>query len=234
MFLHIKNKLYHNNLKNNTMKKILPILLMSLLIFSCSNSETSKNSATNQEAKVPSESCLYSINTEEAVFQWTAFKTTAKVGVNGSFDAIEINNSNNAPNLTALIIETEFTINLGSVNSGNPERDEKLKEFFFGSLANTDIFTGIVEECEGNNDEGMLMVNLKMNEVAKQVKMDYKVEDNFLKISGTLDLLDWEAGQAVESINNACLDLHKGEDGVSKTWSDMEISVEVPLTTDCK
>ena len=64
--------------------------------------------------------------------------------------------------------------------------------------------------------------------------MSYTVEENILKLSGSLDLIDWEAMEAVESINNACLDLHKGEDGVSKTWSEMEISILVPLIKDCK
>lgn len=213
------------------MKNLIPIFLICFLITSCNNSENTKDDKLVAEAPYD---CMYSLNTEETKFQWTAFKTTAKIGVNGSFDKIQIKNSQTSNNIANVIIETKFSINLNTVNSGNPERDEKLKTYFFGSLENTDIFSGMVEECEGDNKSGNLLVKLNINNIDKQVQMKYSVSDETLKLNGTLDLLDWNANTAVESINNACLDLHKGADGISKTWSDMEISIEVPITKDCK
>jgi hypothetical protein len=43
-------------------------------------------------------------------------------------------------------------------------------------------------------------------------------------VEGVINLEDFGAQAAVESINKACFDLHKGADGVSKTWSEVAIS----------
>ena len=40
-----------------------------------------------------------------------------------------------------------------------------------------------------------------------------------------MNLDDWSAQKAVASINLACKELHKGKDGVSKTWSEVGIDI---------
>lgn len=198
-------------------------------MFSCNNENTEANS-TEPTAEV----CEYSINNEGIKFIWTAFKTTAKIGVNGSFDKLKVSNNGSSTEIPALILNTKIKIALASINSDNPERDAKLVESFFGKLANTESFTGIVQECNGDNNSGNLVVLLNINKIDHAVAMTYTFADDLLEIAGTLDLLDWKAEDALESLNQACLDLHKGDDGVSKTWSDMEIKVLVPLKKVCE
>lgn len=222
---------YKNNSK---MKNLISIFLISFLMMSCNDSAETTETVEELATETLAESCLYSVNTNDINFKWTAFKTTAKVGVNGSFDAIQVENETIAEDIKTLISNTKFKIELASVNSGNEERDGKLKEFFFGKLKNSDAFTGSVVSTEGDNTGGSIVVSLKMNEIEKDVKMKYAVVEDTLKLKTVLDLFDWEANDAVASINDACLDLHKGADGVSKTWSDMEISIHVPIMKDCK
>lgn len=220
------------------MKKILPILMLSFLIFSCNQENSSKNNEPQTEKAVV-ENCTYAVDAEKLNFEWVAFKTTEKIAVKGTFDTIKAKNENIASSIPVVLTSTSFEIDLNSLNSKNVERDEKLKEFVFGNMANSELFTGSIEECDGDNNEGVLIVNLKMNDISKQVKMKYAVAQNeggkeVINIKGALDLMDWEASKALDAINVACLDLHKGADGVSKTWSDMEINVSVPLLKDCK
>jgi hypothetical protein len=50
------------------------------------------------------------------------------------------------------------------------------------------------------------------------------------KIIETIDILnDFKAQTALESISKACFELHKGPDGVSKTWSEVAIGAAVYL-----
>ena len=44
-----------------------------------------------------------------------------------------------------------------------------------------------------------------------------------------MQLKDWNALGALESLNKVCFDLHKGADGVSKTWEDVAIEVSTFL-----
>ncbi len=211
------------------MKNTITLFLLSFLIFSCGN-----ESKPVVEEVSTVENCEYSVDAQNIKFTWTAFKTTAKVGVNGSFDQIKISNDSKSSEIPSLVLNTTFEIMLGSINSGNPERDSKLVDKFFAKLANIETFTGTIQECTGDNSEGKAIILLNANNVEHSVLMNYSVKEDTLALSGTLDLLDWKAEDALTSINQACLDLHKGEDGVSKTWSDMEIKVLVPLKKVCQ
>ena len=50
-----------------------------------------------------------------------------------------------------------------------------------------------------------------------------------VELEGTLNLEDFKAESALASISEACFDLHKGADGISKTWSEVGISAVVYL-----
>ena len=44
-----------------------------------------------------------------------------------------------------------------------------------------------------------------------------------------MDLKNWNAIDALNALNKVCFDLHKGADGVSKTWEDVAIEIETYL-----
>jgi hypothetical protein len=45
-----------------------------------------------------------------------------------------------------------------------------------------------------------------------------------------MDLKNWNALEALASLNKACEALHTGPDGVSKTWEDVAINASVFLS----
>ena len=46
-------------------------------------------------------------------------------------------------------------------------------------------------------------------------------------INASMDLNNWQAQVALESLNQACLELHRGADGVSKTWDEVIINAKI-------
>ena len=45
-------------------------------------------------------------------------------------------------------------------------------------------------------------------------------------MKATMDITKWNAVEALNSLNIACKDLHKGADGVSKTWSEVALNIK--------
>lgn len=64
----------------------------------------------------------------------------------------------------------------------------------------------------------------------RQYSLDHEMSgDNGHSFSGVMNLENWDALNAVASINKACEVLHTGKDGVSKTWSEVAVHADVLL-----
>jgi hypothetical protein len=55
------------------------------------------------------------------------------------------------------------------------------------------------------------------------------VNGNEIQLDATLQLADWKAEPSVASLNEVCSDLHKGEDGESILWPDVDIHITSQL-----
>ena len=78
--------------------------------------------------------------------------------------------------------------------------------------------------------DGKTYLNLTLNKSSKEYEVKSTFENNVFTINGTIDLLDFNASKALEALNQACLELHKGADGVSKTWSEVHIKGQVEFS----
>lgn len=218
------------------MKKIM--LSMSaaaaLLLSSCGGGEeTATTDGETIEGNKTQETCFYSYAKGSASVNWTAFKTTEKMAVGGQFNTVNAKSEEKSTKIPEVLMGTVFNIPTASTFTENPDRDAKLKEFFFGAMEATDIILGQVKSVEGDNEKGTCTFFLTMNNIEKEVTLEYTVNDTELKMTGEIDVMDWNAGGAIESINKACEDLHKGSDGVSKTWSTVELTIGAALNKDC-
>ncbi|MDH5414723.1 MAG: YceI family protein, partial [Flavobacteriaceae bacterium] len=118
-----------------------------------------------------------------------------------------------------------FTIPISSLFTDEPERDSKLKTLFFGVMDNTISLTGTLYlEKTGTGN-----IELLMNGVNNKIPITYIVSGQLVELDGVLNLDDWNGQDALASINKACFDLHKGPDGISKTWSEVAISASIYL-----
>jgi hypothetical protein len=78
-----------------------------------------------------------------------------------------------------------------------------------------------------STDDGTM--ELIMNNLTQEVDYTYNLEGDTLHLTALVDLLKWDADEALDKLNEVCYDLHKGADGISKLWADLTIEVNLPL-----
>jgi len=203
------------------MKKIfLSLIIASAFLVSCG--DTKKESHNNDTAEAG-----YSIKENTVVLKWTAYKTTEKLPVGGEFTKVNVSEIPTASSPEKSIEGLNFSIPVSSLFTDNESRDGKLKKLFFGVMDNTELISGSFTTIEGNDKEGKGVINLKMNNVNSDLPFNYTITDNVIDIESSLNINSWNAQTALDSLNKACYELHKGADGVSKTWEDVSINASV-------
>jgi len=205
------------------MKNTLLILAASsLLAVSCKN-ETKKTETTPNVVETSQET--YQVSAKGSEVSWTGYKFTEKKGVKGKFKTINVTKAPKAKTQIEAFNGVEFSIPVSSVFSNNAIRDGKLKELFFGMMDDTEFLSG---SFTTSGEE--IILNLKMNGTTKEIPLTYKISDRHIKLNGKLNMLDFGAVKAYESIHKACELLHTGADGVSKTWEEVGIEAIVFLS----
>jgi len=197
------------------MKKIYvlsSILLIMVFISSCKKNEKKE---VNQIVK------SYSVVADSTTINWTAYKTTAKVPVKGQFSEVLVENAKKDTTVLGALNGLKFKIPISSLITKDTVRDAKLKKYFFGSMENSSIITGTVHI----NKENSSTVDISMNGITRELPIAYIITDNKVTIVGNMELDNWQAKAALEALNIVCKDLHTGDDGISKTWSDVKIEV---------
>ena len=63
----------------------------------------------------------------------------------------------------------------------------------------------------------------------KDIEMALRQEGDVVSITGSINLNDFKAQKALASLNTTCKDLHKGSDGKSVTWPEVNIYVSTTL-----
>lgn len=218
------------------MKKIfLPIALFAAFtITSCGGGNHSAESTKEITAEEKEEICFFSYDEAAgAQVKWTAFKTSEKIGVGGQFDRVNVSSGDKSTKITDILQNIKFNIPTASTNTANVDRDKKIVTYFFGEMKTTDLILGQVKSCEGDNKSGTCTFYLTLNNVEKETTLNYTVEDNTIKLTGEIDMVDFGAEAAVASLNKVCEALHTGADGVSKTWSTVELAIETTLKKEC-
>lgn len=206
------------------MKKI-SILLIALTIsaISCKNEKKETKNEANSETITTEK---FVVKAEATSVKWTAYKTTEKLPVGGEFKVIKFDNKEGATPQEALN-NLSFSIPISSLftNDATNTRDAKIMTSFFGAMLDTEFLKGTIKYI---NDSYIATVT--MNGVTNNIPLDITITDERrVTLTGTMNLKDWNALDALASLNKVCFDLHKGPDGVSKTWEDVAIEVNTYL-----
>lgn len=208
------------------MKQITSIAACLMLLFSVSCKETKKEEKVNAESEVEMTSDQYTLVQDSVKVSFTAYKTTEKLPVGGQFKEIEISNANGGATPLEALNGVAFSIPVSSLftNDATGTRDPKILEFFFGAMKNTELISGTFNVGE----DGKSSIDVTLNGETSNIPLTQKmVSETALAFDGTMNLENWDALAAVESINKACEALHTGKDGVSKTWSEVAVHAEV-------
>ena len=192
---------------------------------------------TQQQAHA-TKNCTYSTDPNNISVQWTGFKTTDKVAVHGKFNSVKNLRrlEKSYTSLPQLLKAAAIEVDMLSVDTSAPPRDETLKEHFFKQLKGKFLAVGTLTQIKANKgNTGTASMNLKFNDQTKRVPVNFTyTNDGTFNLTGKMDLANFTAHEALQSLNKACLDLHKGPDGVSKTWSEVEFSVTTKINENCK
>lgn len=203
------------------MKKIifLSLILVPILsLISCKNEKKEK-----KESEINKKN--FTVDIKNTTLNWVAYKTTDKIPVKGQFTSFSILNPKKGITVIDALNGLEFSIPINSLHTNDTIRDGKLKKFFFGNMLNTSEIKGILhmeKEASGNAE-------ITMNGISQKFPFTYIINNQKVTIEATIDLNNWKAQSAIEALNLACNDLHKGADGVSKTWSEVKLEIVTTL-----
>lgn len=178
----------------------------------------------------PEGDCVLTYNSDSTKLSWTAYKTTEKIAVGGTFDEFKMSGVKEGHTASQVFENVKFKIGSASVNSNNPDRDKKISEHFFGTMAGLVDITGTVAQIEENH----AVVYIEMNGVTMKQKFDLKTDNaTFCTITADLNLNQWNALESVKALNEVCFDLHKGPDGESKLWTEVRVELTAQLDKNC-
>ncbi|MCH2031938.1 MAG: YceI family protein [Tenacibaculum sp.] len=204
------------------MNKFLTILLAVFItssMVSC-KSEEKKETPKESETTTVEKTAPYSLKTADSNIGFTAYKTTAKVPVNGVFKKIEITKGGEGESIKEAINGAEFNIPISGLETKDNGRNLKIRKFFFGVMENTVSLTG---KLTLDNDS-IGTADFTMNNKTQKLPFRYTINGKVFSMKTIMNIDEWNAKNAVDSLNVVCKDLHAGEDGVSKTWSEVAIN----------
>lgn len=203
------------------MKKIVPFLFVLFL-------------STLAACGPKKSACTYTTDPQGIQLEWTAFKFTEKTPVKGKFNKVEVKGTSSAPSLAELAKGLHMDIDGGSVETNDAGRNATIQQFFFEKFTPPSHIHAMASNLEGDDQQGKLNINISMNGNAKDVPFTYSVTDGVLEAKASIDMMDFALQAPFDSIHKACEDKHTGKDGVSKTWTQVDLRLTAPFKKQCQ
>jgi hypothetical protein len=210
------------------------IFCLITCFFSCNNNnEVSKEKVLS----VPNNNntSFYTLDKKNTKIIWNGYKTSDKVKVVGFFTEFSTNRDildSSFTSILDLVSGLEFSINSSSSSSGDPMRDGNLREFFFKYLTNDFKIIGVLGRPGSKCPSDSIDVVFNVFDIDYQIRFgyNYNIENSLIEIKGPIKLEnEFGAVRAYNAIHEKCYDLHKGADGVSVTWKEVDIHIKVPV-----
>lgn len=206
---------------------ILGALCLTFVFASCGGGEETDKEG---EGQAEEQKCFYSLNQDSYELNFVAYKTTEKKPVGGTFNEVSWT-AGEAEDMEGAITSIEFEINTSSVETNDEGRNAKIAEHFFGTI-NTPTITGKVKSIDP--DAGSAVVTIMMNGISFDVDGEFGMDGENFDFKADIDVQKWNGIVGIEALNKVCEDLHKGDDGVSVLWQNVDISFAGSLNKDCE
>lgn len=218
------------------MKKLLLSITAIATLFACGGSETTKTTTAApaaDTAQVQTEKvCKKGYDKSATKIGFGGFKYTEKAEVKGYFKDFTIEGTKIADTAEEIFANATFSVPVNYLETNDLGRNRRIRDEYFGNMSNSTNLTGKV--IKFNTDSSTIDVELTINEITKPVTLNYALSGDTINLMGSIDILDFEASAALEAINKACEALHKGSDGISKTWSDVNLYISSVVTEACE
>lgn len=222
------------------MKKLLLSISTITLLASCggepksqdtSESGTTTDSTTQNTIQIE-KVCKKGYDKATTTIGFGGFKTTEKKEVKGVFNDFTIDSTVIADTPEEIFANAVFSVTVRSIETKDKGRNRRIRDEYFGNMASTRSITGKVISFD--KDSSKVNVELTLNEITNPVALDYTVSGDSINLSGNIDILDFDGSGALKALNEVCEVLHKGSDGVSKTWSDVNLYISSVITEACE
>ncbi|SVC69560.1 uncharacterized protein METZ01_LOCUS322414, partial [marine metagenome] len=135
-----------------------------------------------------------------------------------------------------LVNGLKFSINSLSSSSGDVIRDLNLKDYFFNYLTQNFKINGIFGE-PANDSIDVTFDIFGQPKIIRLAFLNYTTSDisavnQIIEIKGSISLKSmFGAVKAFNSLHEKCYDLHKGSDGISKTWEQVDIYIKAHINS---
>lgn len=179
--------------------------------------------------------CTYEVNPAEVALSWTAFKFTEKTAVKGKFAKTTATGTAKGATLPGLMKDWKMSVDGSTPDSADPVRNNNLKVSFFSKFNPPSEISAEVVKVDGDNEKGTLTIQIKMNGATKDVAFPYTVgADGAIEAKASIDILDFQLQAAFDSLHATCGGLHTGTDGVSKTWTQVDLTLNGKALKSCQ
>ncbi|HIG32987.1 MAG TPA: hypothetical protein EYQ09_06100 [Flavobacteriales bacterium] len=212
-----------------TYNKLKPFTILIFILFiSCGRN----NNKEVQQEKIKTEVDSYQFDIENTKVIWNGYKTNDKVKVVGYFDEFSCDREDQEfSSIEELVNGLQFSIKSSSSVSGDPMRDKNLQDHFFKYLTKDFVINGTLNSPINDSID----VTFDVFGKTKQIRLAFLYHiipgcpyfDHIVEIKGSINLeSQFDALKAYNAISNKCYDLHKGADGISKTWKQVDVHVK--------
>ena len=213
------------------MRHIKPklFLILGLIIFISCNSNKYKEV---EEKSTIREEASYQLDIENTKVIWNGYKTNDKVKVVGYFNEFSCDREDQEfSSIEELVNGLQFSIKSSSSVSGDPIRDKNLQDYFFKYLTDDFVINGAL----GSPINDSIDITFDVFGKTKKIRLAFLYHiipgcpyyDHIVEIKGSINLeSQFDALKAYNAISGKCYDLHKGADGISKTWKQVDVHVK--------
>ena len=219
--------------KRQYISSLLFLMLCSVFLFSSchyfNNKQEKDNSFKMGEAAHP----LYKLDVAKTEISWNAYKTNDKIKVGGYFKDVSIDREDQIFNsFYDLIDGLKFSINSLSSSSGDAMRDLTLNDYFFSYLSQDFRINGALGRPINDSIDVFFDI-FGQEKVVRLAFVNYTIPPYFnqvIELKGTIHLeKQFNAIKAYNSLHEKCINLHRGADGISKTWKEVVVNVRAVI-----
>ena len=212
---------------------VIPSFLVILFTF-CNNqnkTESTQNNIKQDQVSYKLDMTYNAERPENTEVNWYAYKTNEKIKVSGSFSEFSSDRENKSFNSIDDLVEgLYFSISSLSSSSGDETRDLNIKDNFFKYLTDNFQINGTL----GKPINDSIDISFDVFEKNRPIRFAYssfvipdcQYGDQIIEIKGTINLVNHFDGVAYSSIHAKCVDLHKGADGISRTWEEVDVHIK--------
>jgi len=162
--------------------------------------------------------------------RWDAYKTDSRITVHGKFTDVQYTpKALEGKNFREILVGSKVNMEGSKIDTEIVSRDDTIVKFFFNKLS-TGKIEGIIsdikadERIKGKPRTGIITVEITFNGKKKTVPMNYNYYKEDFSATGSINLADFSALDALASIDKSCHDLYKG-----KIWSDVTIKFNTTI-----